>query len=156
MTGPLADDVVVEARQTIAAPRERVFAAFTEADQIRQWWGPGDFTCPEAEVDLRPGGAYRLLMRSPEGEMMAVAGTYQTVEAPHLLVYSWRWEGPMAAVEPESLVTVEFRDADGDTEVVVTHSRLAASHDTSGYNHGWVSGLEKLDRLLSRSAGPGA
>ena len=49
-------------RRVIAASRERVFRSWTEPEQLKQWWGPGGFSCPAAEVDLRPGGTYRLVM----------------------------------------------------------------------------------------------
>lgn len=141
----------VRLRQTIAASRDDVFDAFTEPEQIREWWGPGAFTCPRAEIDLRTGGRYRLEMRSPEGHEMAVVGTYEVVERPHRLVFTWRWEG-IPDGEPESLVSVEFRDADGDTEVVVTHGRFPAGHETADYRNGWTSGLEKLERFLTEGA----
>jgi len=140
------DTVII--RYTIAAPRERVFAAWTTPEQLRQWWGPTDFTCPEAEVDLRPGGGYRLQMQSPDGMVMTVGGTYDTVEPPQLLAYTWRWLGPPMDSEPESHVTVEFHDVEGDTEVVITHGRFPRGHDLSQYDVGWQSGLQKLERLL--------
>jgi uncharacterized protein YndB with AHSA1/START domain len=87
----------VEVVRTIEAPREDVFRAWTDPEQIRSWWGPGEFTCPEAEIDLRPGGSYRLVMQPTAGDPFVVAGTYREVEPPARLVYTWRWEtGPAA------------------------------------------------------------
>ncbi len=80
--------------------------AWTEPDQIRQWWGPGEFTCPKAEVDLRPGGSYRLAMQPTAGEAFIVGGTYREVEPPTRLVYTWRWEMGPAADGSESLVMI--------------------------------------------------
>ena len=139
------DELIV--RYSIAAPRERVFAAWTEPAMLKQWWGPGDFTCPDAEVDLRPGGGYRLVMRDPHGPEMAVTGIYEEVEPPSRLVYTWRWAGG-PPTDPESLVTVEFRDVEGDTEITVRHSRIPVGEERSQYEFGWRSGLDKLERLL--------
>jgi uncharacterized protein YndB with AHSA1/START domain len=148
---PAAGERVV-VRRVIGAPPERVFRNWTEPEQLRRWWGPGGFTCPDARVDLRAGGTYRLVMKAPGGgPLMSVAGTYRVVDRPALLVYTWRWDTGPAASDHESLVTVEFHDlGDGRTEVVVTHERFPADHDASPYRSGWVEGLEKLDAVTTR------
>jgi uncharacterized protein YndB with AHSA1/START domain len=97
---PTAGERVI-VRRVIAASRERVFRNWTEPEQLTRWWGPGGFSCPAAEVDLRPGGTYRLVMLAPGGApQMSVTGTYRTVDPPALLVYTWRWDtGPAASNE---------------------------------------------------------
>lgn len=65
--------------------------------------------------------------------------------------HGWRWDTGPAASDRESLVTVEFTDlADERTEVVVTHERFPADHDTSPYRSGWDEGLEKLDAVTTK------
>ena len=146
------DDAVVEIVRIIEAPREQVFRAWTDPDELRRWWGPGEFTCPEAEVDLRPGGRYRLVMQPTAGEPFVLAGTYREVEPPARLVYTWRWETGPAADGSESLVTVEFRDRGDHTELVLTHSEFPASHGPAPYRMGWEGGLVKFE---ARFAGSG-
>lgn len=105
-TKPGSETVLVLSR-TFAAPRERVFRAWTDPAILKKWWaaGPG-FTPTVAEVDLRVGGRYRLGMRAPDqGADYIVAGTYREVQRPARLVYTWAWEGTAG---PETLVTVEF------------------------------------------------
>ena len=82
----------VEIVRTIDAPRARVFNAWTDPAELRRWWGPGEFLCPEAEVDLRCNGAYRLVMQPTAGDPFVLAGTYREVTPPERLVYTWRWE----------------------------------------------------------------
>lgn len=147
------DERVVVSRH-IAAAREVVFRSWTDPVELMQWWGPDGFTCPEAEVDLRPGGAYRLVMRPPTGDPVVVSGTYREVVAPSLLVYTWRWGDQAAVAENESLVTVEFRPTQAGTEVVVTHDRFPTGEETGPYSTGWDQGLDKLQALLE--APPGA
>jgi uncharacterized protein YndB with AHSA1/START domain len=85
----------VEIVRLIDAPRDEVFHAWTDPEQLRLWWGPGEFTCPEAEVDLRPGGRYRLVMQPTAAEPFVLGGSYREVAAPERLVYTWRREtGP--------------------------------------------------------------
>jgi len=146
----MTDDLVRLIR-IIDAPREEVFRAWTEPDQIRQWWGPGEFTCPEAEVDLRPGGSYRLAMQPTAGDALIVGGTYREVEPPVRLVYTWRWETGPAADGSESLVTVEFHARGGQTELILTHTEFPDSHGAAPYQMGWEGGLDKFKALVAGS-----
>lgn len=152
----MTDDPVVEVVRTIEAPREEVFRAWTDPEVLRRWWGPGEFTCPEAKVDLRPGGSYRLVMQPTAGDPMVLTGTYREVEPPARLVYTWRWETGPAADGSESLVTVEFRELRTDppaTELVLIHSDFPASHGPGPYQMGWEGGLVKFEALFAgRSA----
>jgi uncharacterized protein YndB with AHSA1/START domain len=135
-------------QRVIDAPRVDVFAAWTSPDALRQWWGPGDFTCPSASVDLRRGGRYRLVMIAPDGTEMVVAGEYREVTPPERLVYTWRWEsGPPAGAE-ESVVTVDFHDLGASTRIVLRHESFPEGHDESLYRLGWDGGLQKLDRTV--------
>src|SRR5438270_11743571 len=102
------------------APREVVFAAWTEPDRLKRWWGPGFFETVSAEIDLRPGGRYELLL---EPGSMRLVGEFREVTPPHRLVYTWRWvEGVLDT--RESLVTVEFHEHGERTEVLLVHDYL--------------------------------
>ena len=136
----------VQVRQLIAAPRQQVFEAFTQPELLRHWWGPGDFLVGALDVDLREGGRYRFEMRPPGDAMptIVVSGTYEQVDPPARLAFTWKFvEGPPSA-DPESYVVVDFHDRDGDTEVIVTHGRMPQGFDMSNYTFGWESGLGKL------------
>lgn len=141
----------VEISRIIDAPREDVFRVWTEPDQIRQWWGPGEFTCPEAEVDLRAGGSYRFAMQPTEGDPFIVGGTYRDVEPPARLVYTWRWETGPAADGSESLVSVEFSAKGDQTELILTHTEFPESHGPAPYQMGWEGGLKKFEALFTGS-----
>ena len=75
--------------RTLKAAPERVFDAFTDPDQLKQWWWPNGFTCPKAEVDLRVGGSYRLAMEWPdfipvEAQFSShMGGEYYEIDRPH-------------------------------------------------------------------------
>ena len=139
-----------------AAPPERVFDAWTHPDVLREWWAADrDWEGAEAEVDLRPGGRYRLGMRdTTTGAVHVVTGEYTEIDPPARLAYTWTWEG-----EPEvmrgserSLVVVEFLpDGDG-TLVLVTHSGFADERIRDMHVAGWTACLDNLERrALGRS-----
>ena len=134
--------------RTLDAPRETVFSAWTEPDALKQWWGPPGFTIPSAEVDLRPGGAYRIAMKPVDGETLYLSGRFVDVRPPEKLVYTWAWDeddGP----GHESLVTVEFKALGSlNTQIVITHERLESSDSRDRHVQGWDGCLAKLTDLV--------
>jgi uncharacterized protein YndB with AHSA1/START domain len=151
-----AQDVVLQMNRRFDAPRERVFEAWTSPEVLRQWWRAGpDWETPLAEVDLRPGGTYRLSMTdTSKGETHTVVGEYKEVQPPDRLVYTWSWESnpEEMAGSMGTLVTVEFKDAGGGTEVQLTHSGFADEHIRELHAHGWEACIANLERYLSGAA----
>ena len=149
--------------RTLSAPRELVFRAWTDPDMLRQWWGmSADYSTPIAEVDLRVGGKYRLGMQAPDHQHpFVVGGTFREVSPPEKLVYTWVWEhfgeddasgsaeeagSPPDAVE--TVVTVEFRDLQGSTEIVLTHQNFADRNMRDEHSQGWNGALDQLAQLV--------
>jgi uncharacterized protein YndB with AHSA1/START domain len=134
-------------RHTFAAPRERVFRAFTDPEELKQWFGPTDgHAVPVAEVDLRVGGRYRIDMRGPSGSLYRIVGEYREVRPPERLVYTWRWE--IGQDVGENLVTVEFRERGDATEVVLTHEAFPTANARDGHEGGWIGSLGRLERRI--------
>ena len=125
----------------ISASPERLFAAWTEPAQLKQWWGPESVTCIEAEVDLRVGGRYRIGNRFPDGSVVWITGRFHLIDPPRKLVYSWQ----VGATTDEELVTVSFEPTtDGQTEVKVVHERIPDEPTRARHQLGWVGCLVKL------------
>ncbi len=138
---------VMRITRTVPASPERVFAAFTEPELLQQWWGPAGFTLPQASVDLRVGGRYRFGMQPPQGDVMYLVGTFREIKRPDRLVYTWAWE---SAPEMETIVTVEFRDVEGDTEITVTQEPFPDDEARQQHRYGWEGGLDRLTEILRR------
>lgn len=136
----------LEVRRIIAAPRARVFDAWTRAEELRKWFAPGPLTTALAEVDLRVGGRYKITMRGPDGVEHTVGGVYQVIDPPQRLVYTWRWEDKPSA--GESTVTIEFTERGRSTEVVLRHEGLPDDQEIAQHQHGWDGCFEKLERLM--------
>jgi uncharacterized protein YndB with AHSA1/START domain len=122
-TGPDTGAAVHITRE-FSAPREEVFRAWTEPELFRQWFTPPGGSAPRAELDVRPGGRYRITMKPPPGVPWGtsyVVGTYLEVLPPERLVYTFGWEqtplledlGDLEHLD--SRVTVQFRDLGGST-----------------------------------------
>ena len=134
-------------RRTIRATPDRLFDAWTDPKQLAQWWGPEDVVCTQAEVDARPGGAYRIANRLPDGSILWISGLFEVVERPKGLVFSWQVEGTNSRVEQ---VTVEFTAIDRGTEVVVTHERIGDEKTRERHAYGWQGCLEGLSRYATQ------
>ena len=130
-------DLVIE--RTFAAAQAMVFEAWTSPEVLRRWWGAGpDWTSPAVEIDLRPGGRYRLSMRGPSGVVRSVGGEYVEVDPPRRLVYTWAWESHGAENDAATLVTVEFREVSpGETAVILTHTGFADGERRDLHREGW-------------------
>jgi uncharacterized protein YndB with AHSA1/START domain len=78
-------EIVIE--RTVNAPRELVWRAWTEADQIAAWWGPNGFTTTIHEMDVAVGGVWRFMMHGPDGTDYPNKVVYREIVKPERLVY---------------------------------------------------------------------
>jgi uncharacterized protein YndB with AHSA1/START domain len=130
--------VVIEIRRRLPAPVAEVFRWWTEADRLREWMSP--IGTVEAEVDLRVGGALRIVMRG-DGRVIEHVGEYLEIDPPRRLVFTW--VSPFTGAEP-SLVTLELEPEGEDaTHLHLVHSRLLESAATS-HQDGWGGMLDRL------------
>lgn len=146
-TAPAPAKPAIRVARTYAAPRERVFRAWTEPEALTRWFAPADeYRTTVLELDVRPGGRYRVEMRLQD-DAYVVAGTFREVRPPERLVFTWRWEyeGPSA---PESIVAVDFLDRGAATELVLSHERIADEESRAKHEHGWKGCLDRLGRAV--------
>ena len=138
--------------RTINAPREKVFEAWTDPEQLRRWWGVAEgWTAVIAEVDLRVGGTYRLGMLEPgKDHPYVAAGVYREILPPEKLVFTFAWERTPHDtpdwVPSETLVSIEFLDRGDSTELVLTHDQFPDENMKNEHNEGWNGVLASLDR----------
>lgn len=134
------------------APRETVFRAWTDPKQVARWWGPKMFTNPVCEVDARPGGKLRIVMRGPDGNDYPMRGEFREVVSPERLSFT------NIAVDQEDrpiidgFTTVLFAAEGGKTRLtVITRGKAVAPgaiQYLQGMEMGWSMSLEKLAELL--------
>lgn len=135
-------------RRTIQAPPEQLFAAWTQPEQLQRWWGPAGVVCAGAEIDLRVGGRYRIANRLADGRIVWIAGAFERIEAPRILVFTWGLEPTSGPAQPER-VTVRFEPRGGSvTQVVVLHERIADEAARRSHEQGWQGCLDGLTAHL--------
>jgi uncharacterized protein YndB with AHSA1/START domain len=143
---------VLRLSRRFAAPPERVFAAWTNPDVLREWWAANaGWKGADAEVDLRRGGRYRLGMRdTASGAVHVVTGEYTDVDPPARLAYTWRWEGdpPEMRGSEDTEVVVDFLPDGHGTLVVLTHSGFADERIRDMHGAGWTTCLDNLERRV--------
>jgi uncharacterized protein YndB with AHSA1/START domain len=131
--------------RTYPASVERVFKAWTDANQLGQWFAPSDDCTTKASVDLRINHEYRIAITHNGGNVSTILGTYRLIDPPNKLVYTWRWEGSSSN---DTLVTVDFAPEGEATKVTVTHEQFANTEDRDKHAEGWNAGLSRLERKL--------
>ena len=146
---PAADpERVLRMTRTFAAPRETVFRAWTDPARLAKWWGPEGMSVPVCDMDVRPGGAWRTCMRSPEGADNFVRGVYREIVAPEKLVFTWAWEAD-GVPGHETVVTVEFHERGASTELVLTQQVFETAKSCRLHHEGWSSSFDCLEQHLT-------
>jgi uncharacterized protein YndB with AHSA1/START domain len=128
---------------------------WTEREYLKRWWGPKEFTNPTCEVDLRPGGRYRIVMRAPDGHEYPCQGVYKEIARPERLVFTNYAMGQDGTTVLEGLTTVLFDDVGGKTRLTLrTRARAVvgfARAYLSGMEAGWSQSLDKLAEEVRRN-----
>ena len=136
-------------RRSIHATAEKLFDAWTQPEQLKQWWGPNAVICIAAEVDLKVGGRYRIANQFPDGKVLWISGEFEAIERPKRLIYSWRIG---AESGPTERVIVRFEPSGSSTEVIVTHERIPAVAARDLHQQGWDGCLQKLAKFTGSGA----
>lgn len=136
---------VLEVTRFIKASPERAFQAWTTPGELLSWWGPGGVRCIAAECELRIGGHYRIGNELPDKTVLWISGVYERIEAPALLVYTWKVGDPQ--VEPER-VTVSFEECGEGTNITIRHERIQSIATRNRHAVGWCGCLDGLTRHL--------
>jgi uncharacterized protein YndB with AHSA1/START domain len=130
--------------RTFDAPRSLVFKAWTEREHRMRWWGPRGFTVTFCEMDLRPGGGWRLAMRSPEGREDRQRGIFREIVPPERLVFTYAFEDANGNLGHETLVTVTFAEHEGKTKLTVNHAVFETVAVRDDHVRGWGEALDRL------------
>ena len=149
-------DLLLE--RVVDVPPDFVWAAWTRPDQLKQWFTPAPYTTVECQIDLRPGGMFRTVMRSPEGQEFDNVGCYLEIVPNERLVFTsvlgpgYRpsaqpWELPFTAV-----ISIEPSGSGTKYTAVAIHpdETTRAKHAEMGFHDGSSAALDQLVELAGR------
>jgi uncharacterized protein YndB with AHSA1/START domain len=148
ITTPADREIHIE--RVFDAPRDVVFAIYTDPELIPEWWGPRGTTTIVDVMEVRPGGSWRYIMRDADGGETGFRGTYREITAPERIVTTFEWEGMPGHV---SIDTAEFVDLGEQTKVVSTSLFHTVEERDGMLNSGMERGLndtyQRLDEILA-------
>jgi uncharacterized protein YndB with AHSA1/START domain len=140
----------LQIKRLIKAPRDRVYAAWTDPAQMKQWFGPENVQTHDLIADASAGGEFRWDLTNSEGEKMTMRGEYRELQPGKKIVFTWQWDDDETWENHISIVTVELFDRDGDTELRLTHEQLPNEESRDGHTLGWNSALDKLEKFFGK------
>lgn len=140
----------LEIRRVIKAPRDRVYAAWTDVTQLKHWFGPENVQTRDIIADAREGGEFRWDLINSEGEEMTMRGQFRELQPGKKIVFTWQWQNDEDWKNHTSIVTVELFDGDGGTELRLIHEQLPSEESRDRHNQGWNSALDKLEKLFNK------
>jgi uncharacterized protein YndB with AHSA1/START domain len=145
-----ADKPTIVMRHVFDAPRQLVYEAQNKAEYMDRWYGPRKYEVVSAEMDVRPGGAYRIVQRGPDGKEYAFSGVYREVVPNERLVYTWIFEELPDSV---AVITGVYEEHDGKT--MLTATTVFPSFEArngvleSGGNAGAAESMERLEEVVA-------
>ena len=148
-----AEDRVLVMTRIFDAPRSLVFKVWTEPQHLVRWWGPRGYTTPVCEMDVRPGGTYRLLMRSAEGQEVWWHGVFREIVEPERLVWTSsidRTDG--TRVSGETVLTVTLEEQGQKTKLTLHQAVFDSIDNCNAHREGWTQAFERIAEHLADAA----
>ena len=133
----------------IDAPRALVFKAWTSQEHAARWWGPRGFTIVSCRLDARPGGAYRVAMRSPEGTCAPSAASIANFVAPERLAFTYAWEDADGQPGHEMHVKVTFEAAGRKTLLILHQTGFESVAECDSHRDGWTGCFERFAEFIT-------
>lgn len=142
-----AEVLALDVTRTVKAPLEMVWKAWTEPEQMANWFGCTKTQSVNVTNDLRVGGEYRVNVGCSDGEQVCMSGVYQKVEQNKRLVYTWNNTSSEFPAK-DTLVSVTFVPHGDRTEIRITHSNLNDANCLHGHSLGWNASLDRFVALF--------
>ncbi len=141
----MSDDKILRIERVFAATPQRLFDAWTKADQLVRWWGPEGATASHHDLDIREGGAWTTTMRHADGGENTVSGIYRVIEPPKRLVFTWAWHNDGTRGH-ETEVALNFEPVDDGTRMVLVQKTFQSDDMCDKHRMGWTSSFNDLAR----------
>ena len=144
-----AGDCAIEMTRVFRAPRQLVHDAFSKPELLTRWFGPRGWSLVTCEMDVRVGGSFRFVLRTPDGRELGMRGVYRELSAPERSVHTESFEG----IAGEAEVTTVLTERDGQTTLVATLRYPSREVRDAAIESGMENGAaESYDRLAETLA----
>jgi uncharacterized protein YndB with AHSA1/START domain len=139
----------------IDAPRELAFKVWTDPTLLTEWWGPRGMTTPICEMDLRPGGIFKTVMRTPDGTEYPTKGVFLEVTAPERIVFTDAFEEDWKPSQKAFMTAIStFEEHDGKTKYTARALHWSEAdreaHEKMGFHEGWGESADRFVELVER------
>lgn len=143
-------------KRTFNLPLSAVWKAWTEPESMKKWWGPKEYTCPDCSIDFKVGGKFLASMQGADGKKIWSTGTYKEIVPLKKIVNTDSFADSTGNIVPASyykmsgdwglelLVTTEFEEVDGKTNLSLQHAGLPVELSDECMQ-GWQSSFDKLE-----------
>ena len=139
------ENVVLKMSRKFETSVEKVWDAWTNPDMISIWWLHEGFTEPKPiEFDLKVGGGFKFHLQPPEGDSFYAHGIFKEIIPNQLIKSTWLWSHS----EQETILTVEFKESDGGTELTLIHELFTDESQRDLHADGWQKCLDRIENLL--------
>ena len=149
MSAKMTEKTTLEITRFINAPPARVYAAWTDPEELKRWFGPEDVRTIDIAADVRVGGKYRWDIVREDGEKWTCLGEYRELVPGKKIVFAWKWDDDEAWKNHDSIVTIELSPRDGGTELKLTHAQLPSEESRERHHEGWTSLLDRLTKFIA-------
>lgn len=139
-------------RRVLNAPCDLVFEVWTTAEHVSRWWRPKDFLVDEAQWDFREGGAWRVVMSSPERAGVGSRGVFREIDRPRRIVLTFRWDHSQGDYA-DTLITVTFEPQGEKTLLTFHHAPFESVEQRDSHDGGWSSVLDAVETYLAERTG---
>ena len=145
------EEKVLSITRVFDAPRHLVFEAWTNEENLKQWFAPPDFNILKLEGEYREGGTWLSRMQSSNYGTVQMSGTYQEIIPDEKLVFTHSWDEEFGGTGHETIITVTFTDQ-GEKTLMNFHQAFFKSKEIrDDHNDGWTQFFDHLDEYLAQA-----
>src|SRR5215831_10798841 len=132
-----ATETTLRLERFIPSSPEALFALWVEPEYLARWWAPDGYEASALDLDVRPGGRWRIVLRGADGREIAMGGVFQIVEPSRRLAFSWAWDEAPATHGNVTQVTASFEPVPGGTRLLLEHQNFASQDARDRHTSGW-------------------
>jgi uncharacterized protein YndB with AHSA1/START domain len=134
----------LEVSKEFTCSKEELFKAWTDEEELKQWWKPLNKHLEHVINEIEPGGTVKYVF---DNNSLVIDGKYEKVED-NLLEYTWRWHLAQPADKADYKLIVRFEEKEGNSILSVTQLGFNEQHTIEPHKQGWEQALQHLDEFI--------